>query len=86
MTKQESQARDELAWLPRKYVHWPKQPCSSRNAIAGELFFLFLDFHGFKVFGLKDLAAVETFDVIDAVSSGNHLGTGVVASGLHNSA
>jgi hypothetical protein len=46
----------------------------------------FLDFQGFKVFGLEDLTAVETFHVIDAVSPGQNLGTGVVANGLHNSA
>src|ERR1700687_331111 len=45
-----------------------------------------LGFQGFKVFGLEDLAAVETFHVIDAVSSGKNLYTGVVANGLHNSA
>ena len=52
----------------------------------GGLFFLFLDFHGFKVFGLEDLATVETFDIIHAISPGDDLGTGVLASGLHNSA
>jgi hypothetical protein len=52
----------------------------------GRLFFLVLDFHGFKVFSLKDLPAIETFNVIDSVSSGNHLGAGVLTSGLHNSA
>jgi hypothetical protein len=47
------------------------------------LFFVFLDFHGFKVFGFEDLAAVQTFDIIDAVSPGDYLSTGMVASGLH---
>jgi hypothetical protein len=46
----------------------------------------FLDFQGFKVFGLEDLTAVETFHVIDAVSPGQNLCTSVVANGLHNSA
>jgi hypothetical protein len=47
---------------------------------------LLLDFQGLKVFGLEDLTAVETFHVIDAVSPGQNLGTGMVANGLHNSA
>jgi hypothetical protein len=50
------------------------------------LFLFLLDFHRFKVFGLEDLTAVETFHIIDAVSSGKNLGMGVFASGLHNSA
>jgi hypothetical protein len=49
------------------------------------IFFL-LNFQRFQVFGLEDLAAVETFHVIDAVSPGQNLCTGVVANGLHNSA
>ncbi len=54
------------------------------QALEGWLFFFFLDCHGFKVFGLEDLAAIETFHVVDAVSSGDHLGAVVVTSGLHN--
>jgi len=50
------------------------------------LFFLFLDLYLFKVFGLEDLAAIEAFHVINAVSTGDHLGAGMVTSGLHNSA
>jgi len=50
---------------------------------AWRLFFFFLDFHGFKVFGFEDLAAVQTFNIVDAVSPGDYLGTVVVASGLH---
>ena len=49
----------------------------------GALFLFFLDFDGLEVFGLEDLAAIQAFDVFDAVASGNHLGTGMVASGLH---
>ncbi|HEY2012639.1 MAG TPA: hypothetical protein VGH38_04010, partial [Bryobacteraceae bacterium] len=52
--------------------------------MARVLFLFFLDNHGFKVFGLKNLAAIEAFDVIHAVSSGEDLGTVVVTSGLHN--
>ena len=55
-------------------------------ATQAGLFFLFLDFHGFKVLCLEDLPAIETFHVIDSISSGYHLGTGVLTSGLHNDA
>jgi hypothetical protein len=39
-----------------------------------------------EVFGLEDLAAIETFHVVDPISAGDHLGAGMVTSGLHNSA
>ena len=51
---------------------------------GADLFFVFLDFHGFKVFCLENLTAIETFHVIDAVSTGDHLGTSVFTSGRHN--
>ena len=54
------------------------------SARVGGLLLFFFDFDGFQVFGFEDLAAVETFHVVDAVSSSNHLGAGVVTSGLHN--
>jgi len=57
----------------------------SEDEASGLLVFV-INFDGFKIFGLEDLAAVETFNVVDAVASGNHLGPGVVASGSHNSA
>jgi hypothetical protein len=47
------------------------------------LFLFVLYFHGFEVLGFEDLTAVETFDVVHSVSSGNDLGTVMVASGLH---
>ena len=50
------------------------------------LFFLILNFHGFKIFGLEDLAAIETFNVVDPVSAGDNLGARVLTSGLHNNA
>ena len=50
------------------------------------LLFVVLDFHFLKVFGLEDLAAIETFYVFDPISAGDHLGAGMVTSGLHNSA
>ena len=49
----------------------------------GDLFLFFLYFHGFKVFGFEDLAAVQTLNVVNAVSPGDYLGTVMVASGLH---
>jgi hypothetical protein len=51
--------------------------------MPGGLFLILLDFHGFKVFGFEDLAAVQTLNVVDAVSPGDYLSTGMVASGLH---
>ncbi len=48
-----------------------------------ELLFLFLDSHWFKVFGFEDLTAIETLNVVYAVSPGDDLGSGMVASGLH---
>jgi hypothetical protein len=51
---------------------------------AGELLLFILHWDGFKVFGLEDLAAIETFQVFHAVSSGDYLGTVVVTSRLHN--
>lgn len=51
-----------------------------------KLFFLFVYGDGLQVFRLENLTAIQAFDVIDAVTSGNHLGTGMVTSGLHNSA
>jgi hypothetical protein len=50
--------------------------------VAALLFFL-LGFHGFDVFGLEDLTAIETFHIVHAVSAGNNLGTGMLTSGLH---
>jgi hypothetical protein len=50
------------------------------------LFFLFLDFYGFKIFVFEDLAAIETFDVVHPVSAGDDLGARVLTSDLHNSA
>jgi hypothetical protein len=50
------------------------------------LFFLFLDVHGLKIFGFEDLAAIETFNVVDPVSAGDDLGARVRTSVLHNSA
>ena len=56
---------------------------ATRGAAGTELFLFILDFDGFKVFCLENLTAIQTFDVVDAVSPGNDLSMGVVASGLH---
>jgi len=47
------------------------------------LFLFFLGFHGFKVFGLEDLTAIQTFYVVHTVSSSDNLRAGVFTSGLH---
>jgi hypothetical protein len=57
----------------------------SRRAGPQGLFFFLFHLDGFEIFGLEDLAAVETLDIVDAIATGNHLGTGVIA-GNHNSA
>jgi hypothetical protein len=38
---------------------------------------------GFKVFSLEDLTAIETLDVVYAVSAGDDLGAVVVTHGMH---
>jgi hypothetical protein len=48
---------------------------------GSELFLFFFDLDGLKVFGLEDLTAVETFDVLHAVAAGNHLCAGMFTSG-----
>jgi len=50
------------------------------------LFFLFLDFHGLKIFVFEDLPAIETFNIVHPVSAGDDLGARVLTSGLHNNA
>jgi hypothetical protein len=52
--------------------------------MPGGLFLVFLDWHGFKVFRLEDLSAVQAFHVVDAVSPGDYLCAVVVTSGLHS--
>jgi hypothetical protein len=50
------------------------------------LLFLFLCGDGLQVFGFKNLSAIQALDVVHAIASSNHLGTGMGTSGLHNSA
>jgi hypothetical protein len=47
------------------------------------LLFFFVCGDGLQVFGFKNLSAIQALDVVYAIASGNHLGTGMVASGLH---
>ena len=54
--------------------------------MVGELFFVLFHFDGFEILSFENLAAVEALHVIDAVSSSDHLGAGMVTSGLHNQA
>jgi hypothetical protein len=52
---------------------------SAGNGQEAELLFVFI-FSGnrFKILGFKDLAAVQTLHVIDAVTPGNNFGTVMV--------
>jgi hypothetical protein len=50
---------------------------------GGNLVFVFFDDDGFKVLGFKDLAAIETFDVVYAIAASDDLGVVVVTGGLH---
>ena len=51
--------------------------------MPGGLFLFLLDWDRFKVFGFEDLPAIETLNIIHAVSSGDDLGSVVLTSGLH---
>jgi len=62
------------------------EAASPARQAAARLLLVVFDFHGFQVFRFKNLPAVQAFYIVDAVSSGKNLGTGVLASGLHNSA
>ena len=53
------------------------------SAHVEALLFFFVGFQGFQVFGLENLAAIETFHVVHAVSTGNDLGAGMLTGGLH---
>ena len=50
------------------------------------LFLVLFGVDRLEVVGFEDLPAVEALDIVDAISTGNHLGTGVIADGYHNSA
>ena len=57
--------------------------CAEGAGQSTALFFVFLNFNGFEIFGFENLPAVETLDVIDAIAPGNDLGSIVIAGGLH---
>jgi hypothetical protein len=54
----------------------------SSLAVGKLLFVLFHD-DRFEVFSFKNLAAIETFDVVYAIAAGDDLGAVVVTGGLH---
>ena len=60
---------------------------SGRRAARGQLFFLFIFFNGdgLEIFGFKDLAAIQAFNIIHAVASRDDHGAVVLTSGLHKS-
>src|SRR5262249_37503912 len=74
--------------------NYGEEPQLARNRLAeagerravgsGMLLVVFFDCYVFEVLGFKDLTAIETFDVLDAVTPGDDLGTVVLTSGLHN--
>jgi hypothetical protein len=54
-------------------------PGQQETGQEAELLFVFiLSGNRFKVFGFKDLAAVQTLHIIDAVTPGNNFGTVMV--------
>jgi len=71
-------------------LHACSSSASSARATSGvsyrALLFIFVNFHGFEVFGFKYLETIQTFHVIDAIASGNYLGAGVITSGRHMAA
>jgi hypothetical protein len=54
-----------------------------RSGAVGKLLFVLFDEDRFEVFGFKNLAAIETFDVIYAIAAGDDLSMVVVTGGLH---
>jgi len=50
------------------------------------LFVVLFDLDLFQVFSLEDLSAIETLDVVHAVSPGYDLGAVMFTSGYHNNA
>jgi hypothetical protein len=49
-----------------------------------ELFFGFgVDRYRLEIFGLEDLPAVETLDIVNAVAAGDYRGSFVLTGGLH---
>jgi hypothetical protein len=68
------QVRDGLGGVP-----------AARSA-GGSVLVVVFYLDRFKVFGFKNLAAIETFDVIDAIAAGDNLGVVVITGGLHKTA
>jgi hypothetical protein len=56
------------------------------SAAVGKLLVVLFHDDRFEVFGFKNLAAIETFDVVYAIAAGDDLGMVVVTGGLHKTA
>jgi hypothetical protein len=54
-----------------------------KSGAEGGLPFVLFDDDRFEVFGFKNLAAIETFDVVYAIAASDDLGAVVVTGGLH---
>jgi hypothetical protein len=50
---------------------------------VGKLLFVLFHDDRFEVLGFKNLAAIETFDVVYAIAAGDDLGAVVVTGDLH---
>ena len=57
-----------------------------RSQAEAELIFFVFYYGWFEVLGFKNLAAIETFYVVDAIAAGDYLGAGMVTGGLHKDA
>ena len=51
--------------------------------VGPALFFLVLNSYRLEIFRFKDLPAIQTFNVVDAVPARDHLRSLVVTGGLH---
>jgi hypothetical protein len=51
-----------------------------------ELLLVLFHHYRFEVFGVKNLSAIETFDVVHAIAAGDDLRTVVLTGGLHKTA
>ncbi len=60
-----------------------KRQLAGRVKPRGQLLFVvFVNGYGFEILGFKDLAAIQTFEIIHAVTSRDDHGAGVL-TGLH---
>ena len=61
----------------------PAQGSRCAETTVDELFFFFLDSDWLEIFSFKDLAAIETFDIINPVAAGQDHRAFMLAEGLH---